>query len=153
MHRKVIQSEGGGVFYAPSPQLKNYMKRILTFILLQTSIFSYSQAHIGVTYEELERLVDYKPMKTGYLQPGYWYAECDHQYGRFVYCFNNEGVTVGVFMIPWNQGAVNAQAEIYNQRYTIISETSWKAYLSGGGIMSINLKYDEDYGQYIFTYQ
>jgi hypothetical protein len=35
--------------------------------------------------------------------------------------------------------ALNAQVEIYTKKYVIVSETSWKAYLEGGGIMEIDL--------------
>jgi len=48
--------------------------------------------------------------------------------------------------------ALNAQVEIYNKKYVIISETSWKAYLEGGGLMKINLTYDKDYKIYVFSY-
>jgi len=48
--------------------------------------------------------------------------------------------------------ALNAQVEVYNKKYVIVSETSWKAYLEGGGIMKINLTFDEKNKLYIFYY-
>jgi hypothetical protein len=42
--------------------------------------------------------------------------------------------------------------EIYNKKYVIISENSWKAYLEGGGMLKINLEYNEKQKIYIFYY-
>ena len=73
--------------------------------------------------------------------------------GTFIYYFDNEtGLTSFCIQIPKDLVSLKAQVEIYNKKYVIISETSWKAYLEGGGLMKINLKYDEDSKSYYFTY-
>ena len=54
--------------------------------------------------------------------------------------------------IPDNLQALNTQVEIYNKKYVIISEKSWKAYLDGGETMKIDLKYNEEYETYLFYY-
>ena len=128
------------------------MKKLFILFSIIFSITCYSQAHLGHTYNELERFVGNRPIKTGFLKNGYWYAETNYDLGKFVYCFSNDGYIVFCFQIPYNQGCVNAQAEIYNQKYSIISSNSWVAYLDGGGIMYINLVYDDGLEQFVFNY-
>ena len=73
--------------------------------------------------------------------------------GEFIYYFDGDtGLSYYCIQIPDNLEALNAQIEIYNQKYVIISETSWKAYLGGGGTMKINLTYDKEYDTYLFNY-
>ena len=54
--------------------------------------------------------------------------------------------------IPNDLTSLNAQFDVYNKKYVITSETSWKAYLEGGGIMKINLQYNKEYDIYVFYY-
>ena len=73
--------------------------------------------------------------------------------GTFYYYFDNEtGLTNFCMQITKDMPSLNAQVEIYNKKYVITLETSWKAYLEGGGIMKINLKYSKEYKIYVFYY-
>lgn len=47
---------------------------------------------------------------------------------------------------------LNGQVEAYNKKYVIVSDTEWKAYLEGGGILKIKLEYNDEYEIYVFYY-
>jgi hypothetical protein len=48
---------------------------------------------------------------------------------------------------------LNGQVEAYNKKYVIISDTKWKAYLEGGGILNIELTYNDENKLYVFSYK
>ena len=47
---------------------------------------------------------------------------------------------------------VNAQTEIYNNKYVILNDHSWKAYVNNGGLIYISLDYYVDSKLWVFSY-
>lgn len=129
------------------------MKKILLSIVFLLPFLGSAQAHLGISLTDLKELHNDKTFKIDYTTDGVKYASADMPLGEFTYYFSKEdGLTFRCIQIPHNMTALNAQVENYNKKYVIVSETSWKAYLEGGGLMKINLVYDEEYKAYFFTY-
>lgn len=130
------------------------MKRISLILILLFSLFGNAQAHLGTTLEDLKKLHPDKTFKIDYTTAGKKYASTDMPYGTFSYYFNKEtGLSDYCMQIPNDITGLNTQVEIYNRNYVIVSETSWKAYVDGGGIININLLYSEEYKLSYFTYK
>jgi hypothetical protein len=112
-----------------------------------------TQAHLGFSLTEIKSFHPDKNFKIEYTDDGSKYTTANQALGTFIYCFDKEtNLTDMCMQIPYELEALNAQIEIYNKKYVIISESSWIAYLEGGRTMNINLKYDEEYETYIFYY-
>jgi hypothetical protein len=129
------------------------MKKLIAIFFAVIPFFVKGQAYLGLTFDELKQTVEGRPLETGFLTDGFWYAKTNYDLGTFVYCFSNEGHIVLCYQVPFNQGCVNAQAESYNNKYTITSNTTWVAYLANGGIMHIAMIYNEELETFIFKYQ
>ena len=129
------------------------MKKILLSIVIFLPFLVNTQSHLGISLADLRELHNDKTFKISYSDDGTKYASANMPLGEFIYYFGKEdGLTYRCIQFPNNMTALNTQVEIYNKKYVIVSETSWKAYLDGGGIMKINLAYDEEYKFYYFTY-
>lgn len=112
-----------------------------------------AQAHLGSSFADLKSRYPEKKFKIEYTNAGRKYTTAEQPYGTFIYYFDNEtNMTDFCIQIPNNMTALNAQVEAYNKKYVIVSETTWKAYLEGGGIMNITLTYDEENKVYVFYY-
>ncbi len=135
-------------------QQKQNMKKLLFAVILMLPMLGKAQAHLGSTLAEIKAMYPDKVFKEDYTTSGIKYASAEMYYGTFVYYFDKEtGLSDDCIQHPDNMIALNAQVEVYNKKYVIISETAWKAYLEGGSILKINLVYDETYGLYIFQYK
>lgn len=129
------------------------MKKLIFALIVILPFLGNAQAHLGETPSGIKALHPDKTFTEDYTKDGQKYISAEMYYGTFVYYFNKEtGLSDFCIQIPHNMTALNAQVEIYNKKYVIISETSWKAYLEGGGLLKINLKYEEDYKIYVFSY-
>jgi hypothetical protein len=112
-----------------------------------------AQAHLGVSLSDIKAQYPDKVFTIEYTKVGVKHASASMDLGSFGYYFDKvTGLTNLCIQIPHNMTSLNTQVEIYNKKYVIISETSWKAYLEGGGLMKINLIYDEENKFYYFTY-
>lgn len=108
---------------------------------------------MGETLSQLKTRYPDKYFKIEYSNIGAKYTTAEHLLGTFVYYFDKEtGLTNFCIQIPKVMAVLNAQVEIYNNKYVIISDNKWKAYLEGGGILKINLSYNEDLESYVFFY-
>lgn len=129
------------------------MKKVIFIAVLLLPLLGKAQAHLGSTLTDIKAMHPDNYFKIDYTKQGQKYAQTEMPLGTFVYYFDSKtGLTDFCIQIPKNMQALNAQVEIYNKKYVILSETSWKAYLEGGGIMYIKLNYDEDYQLYSFSY-
>jgi len=129
------------------------MKKLIFAIIVMLPILCKAQAHLGSTLADIKAMYPDKVFKVDYTTSGRKYASAEMYYGTFVYYFDKEtGLSNYCIQHTDNMTALNAQVEVYNKKYVIISETSWKAYLEGGGIMKIKLVYDEEYKLYVFQY-
>lgn len=132
----------------------NIMNIIMYTLLILIPLLGNSQAHIGSTLSDIKSFHPDKVFKIDYTDTGIMYASANMHFGTFVYYFDSEtGLSKFCIQIPDNMASLNAQVEVYNNKYVIISETSWKAYLEGGGVMEINLTYNEEYKLYVFYYK
>jgi hypothetical protein len=129
------------------------MKILYFFILILLPLMSKAQAHLGESFSGLESRYPDLTFEVETTNDGTIYTTAQQLFGTFIYYFDGEtGLTNLCVQIPDDLQALNAQVEIYNKKYVIISETSWKAYLDGGSTMEINLIYNEEYETYIFYY-
>jgi hypothetical protein len=129
------------------------MKNFYFFILILLPFMIEAQAHLGESFSGLESRYPDLTFEVETTNDGTIYTTAQQLFGTFIYYFDGEtGLTNLCVQIPDDLQALNAQVEIYNKKYVIISETSWKAYLDGGSTMEINLIYNEEYETYIFYY-
>lgn len=132
------------------------MSKIATFIIL-ILLFSplpvSAQGRLGITFKELQSNFPNTTFSMTYLEGGSRCAMGTMALGTFIYYFSSETGLINLCVqIPENIQALNAQVEIYNKKYVVLSETSWKAYLDGGVIMKISLEYKQEFGTYLFYY-
>lgn len=125
---------------------------ILCFVFIPFIITA--QISIGSTIEELKAKFpnmsfDLKTSPSGILTAWSAYGE-----NVLIYLFdkNKEVYKVHEIIKAENTAFLNAQVNAYNQKYVIVSDKSWKAYLPNGHIMTIALEYDKTVNKHIFTY-
>jgi len=129
------------------------MKNIVFALFLALPLISNAQAHLGESFSGLKTRYPDKYFIIEYTDEGTKYTSVEFNLGIFIYYFDKAtNLTNACIQIPHSITALNAQVEIYNNKYVIVSETSWKAYLEGGGIMNINLTYESEYDLYVFYY-
>jgi hypothetical protein len=129
------------------------MKKLIILFTIILPIIAKSQAHIGSSLSEIKTIHSDKVFTTDYTSDGIKYAYADMPLGTFYYYFDNEtSLSYLCLQVPYNMSNLNNQVEIYNKKYVIVSETSWKAYLEGGGLLKINLEYNEEQKLYVFYY-
>ena len=129
------------------------MKKLIFALIVMLPIIGKAQAHLGSTLADIKALHPDKEFTVKYTDDGIKYTYADMVYGTFYYYFDKEtGLSNLCLQIPFNMNTLNGQVEAYNKKYVIVSETSWKAYLEGGGLMKISLTYDEDLKNYVFIY-
>lgn len=129
------------------------MKKIIFGLILLFPLLGKAQAHLGSSLTEIKALHTDKVFTIKYTDDGQKYAYTDMYYGTFYYYFDKEtGLSNFCMQIPHNMTALNGQVEAYNKKYVIVSETSWKAYLEGGGLLKINLEYNKENDIYVFYY-
>lgn len=129
------------------------MKKLIFALIVMLPLLGKAQAHLGSTLADIKALHPDKVFTVKYTDDGQKYTYANMYYGTFYYYFDKEtGLSNLCFQVPDNMTALNAQVEIYNKKYVILSETSWKAYLEGGGLMKINLEYNKQNEVYVFYY-
>ena len=131
------------------------MKKLLAVILITLLPFiGRAQAHLGATESEIKSYHQEVTFKIGYTDKNVKYLSGDMAYGTFLYYFdsNNEYTNYCV-QVPYDLKSLNALVEIYNKKYVIVSNSSWKGYLEGGVIMFLNLTYNKEYDIYVFSYE
>lgn len=125
-------------------------KLIIIFLLLP--LLGRAQAHIGMTDSQIRAEHTSVSFKSDETSKGVKYISGDMGLGTFYYYFDNEGYSDFNMQIPYTMKDVNAQTEIYNSKYVILTDHSWKAYVNDGGILFITLEYDKDNKIWIFYY-
>lgn len=133
------------------------MKKFILLLILSVGILAlpqktFSQAHLGSSLETIKKMHPDNTFKPNFTTAGVKYVTTDMNLGLFAYYFNSKGLTDMCVQIPYDMKCLNAQVEIYNKKYVIVNEKSWKAYLDGGYIMKIELEYDSDNEVYSFVY-
>lgn len=129
------------------------MKHLTFALIILIPLFSNAQAHLGATASEIKSSHPDKVFESGITSKGERYLYTDMGLGTFYYYFDKQtGLTDICLQVPKNMIALNAQVEIYNKKYVILSETFWKAYLEDGGLIKISLYYSEELKTYMFIY-
>lgn len=129
------------------------MKQLIFLSLMLVSNFIYAQAHLGATEKEIREIHNDKTFETGYTDGGEKYISAFMKYGTFFYYFDKEtGYSNFCMQVIDELPYLNGQVEAYNNKYVIISDTEWKAYLEGGVVLNIKLKYNEEHKVYVFYY-
>jgi hypothetical protein len=129
------------------------MKKILFALILLLPLLGKAQAHVGSSLEDIKAKHPENVFTINYSKDGQKFATTDMSYGQFFYYFDKvTDLTAYCLQVPKSMIALNAQVELYNKKYVIVSDTSWKAYLGNNAKMNIHLVYDEKYEYYVFTY-
>jgi len=129
------------------------MKRLMFLLIVFLPILSNAQAHLGSTEKEIRELHSDKTFEVGYSDDGEKYISAFMNYGTFWYYFDKEtGLSNFCMQAVDKMSYLNGQVEAYNKKYVIVSDTEWKAYLEGGGVLKIKLSYNEEHKVYIFYY-
>jgi hypothetical protein len=122
-------------------------------ILVFAPLFLKAQAHLGSSLHEIRTLHPDNIFSLDYTSDSSLYATTKMPLGTFAYYFDKTtGLSTLCIQIPNNMTDLNTQVEIYNQKYVVKSKTEWLAYLEGGTMMSIKLKYDSKDEMYEFIY-
>ena len=132
------------------------MKKLLLFLLLTIPLFCNGQEHLGSTMSEVKAFHPGIKFTDGAGDDGVKYTYARLGFGTFIYYFNkSRGLCFICYQtIPKeNTTGLNKQVEIYNNNYTILSKSSWRAYLGGPLIMEIKLSYDYDKDLFTFVYR
>lgn len=141
------------MFLKDNPLNIHKMRALIIATVILLPFFSNGQAHLGSTLSDIKGRYPGKEFTVELTNDGTKIASAEMPFGTFYYVINQEtGLTEMCLQVPDDLYALNAQVEIYNRKYVIVSEKSWKAYLEGGGIMKIDLTYDEDLETYLFLY-
>lgn len=128
-------------------------KRVCTLVAIALlPLLSHAQAHLDASEAAIREQHPNNLFKSDYANDGNKYIYTKFDYGLFVYYLDSTGISYRCVQVPYNAACINAQAEIYNKKYTRNSDTSWTAYLEDGGILHIRLDYREDYKTSIFVY-
>ena len=128
------------------------MKKIILLFIITLPLLVNAQAHLGATLDEIRKMHPDNYFKINYTTDGTKYDSSDMDLGNYSYYFNSNGLSYMCIQIPSNMQNLNTQVEIYNKKYVVVSKTSWRAYLDGGGMMNINLTYESEYKVYVFYY-
>ncbi len=129
------------------------MKKAILSLIFALPLICNAQAYLGSTASEIKANQPDRVFKTDYAKDGTKYMYTEMTLGTFYYYFDiATGLSNMCMQIPNDLTALNTQVEVYNKKYVIKSETAWKAYLEGGAIINIKLKYDEDTKLYVFYY-
>lgn len=126
------------------------MKKLL--ILLLFPVVLHGQARLGKSEVNIRETLSDINVTRGWTKDGQKYLMASFDYGTFIYYFDKNGLSNFNIQIPRTIQDANVQAEIYNKKYVIKSSTLWTAYLDGGGIMNIEMIFDEELNTYIFKY-
>jgi hypothetical protein len=129
------------------------MRKLIFALIAMLPLIVNAQAHLGSSESEIKQLHSDKTFETGYTDDGIKYISAYMVYGTFVYYFDKEtGLSSFCMQLIYEIPYLNGQVEAYNKKYVIISDTKWKAYLEGGGILNIELTYNEENKLYVFYY-
>lgn len=129
------------------------MKKLIFLLIVMLPLIGKAQAHLGSTEKDIRDLYSDKTFEVGYTDDGEKYISAFMYYGTFIYYFDKETGLSNFCMQVINEiPYLNGQVEAYNKKYVIVSDTEWKAYLEGGGILKIKLDYNEEYKVYFFYY-
>lgn len=129
------------------------MKRLVLLSIVILPILCNSQAHLGSTESEIKELHSEKTFQTDFTDKGQKYISAYMIYGTFVYYFDQDtGLSSSCIQVIDELPYLNGQVEAYNKKYVIVSDTKWKAYLEGGGVLNIELTWEEEYNLYMFSY-
>ena len=112
-----------------------------------------SQVRMGYTsYEINKEFSGTYEIKSNYDSKGYLFYTIDFEHSNIFYFFGKNDKCTSCIILPSSQARVNGLSEEYNKKYTVITDSQWRAYLSGGAICNVYLKHDKDYG-YFFLWE
>ena len=120
------------------------LKIFLTGLFLIICLSGFSQARIGYTESQIRSEFSDNTFYEGVSADGYRYISTKSLRGIVVYYFDEDGFCDQTRMIPYTMADLNYLVQLYNAKYVIISDTHWKAYVQGGGILDIYLRTTSD---------
>lgn len=126
------------------------VKKILSICLFVVcAITMYAQSRLGYSVSEIRQEFSESKynLKSNYDKNNNFYISISTETSSVVYYFNSNDKCIITFIVPDNQGSLNAYVESYNKQYVIVSPTQWKMYCSEG-IAEIKLVYGDDGGYY-----
>ena len=130
------------------------MKKLIIIALFMFPLLGKAQARLGSTLEEIKTEFSDKEFTYGVTDDGEKYIFTNMKYGSFLYYFDKETNKCDLCaQIPFTSVSLSEQIEIYNNKYVVVTEKSWKAYLEGGSVINIVLDYDEEDKFYVIFYK
>ena len=126
------------------------MKKLLIVLLIMFAFFANSQVRLGYTSYEIKK--EYSALgytvNSGYGDDGYLFYSINFSDVVCFYSFGKDDICTMCIILPKTSERVNGLSEKYNSKYTIISDSHWKAYMEGGSIADITLQYTKEYGYF-----
>ena len=126
------------------------MKQILLVTLFAfISTITFSQSRLNYSADEIRQEFSSSQynLKSSYDKDGNYFISILTGNSTIYYYFNANKICKLTFIVPDNQGALNAYVETYNNRYVIISPTQWKMY-TNNGVAEVKLVYNVNGGYY-----
>lgn len=127
------------------------MKKIILALLL-LPLLGRAQAHLGMSEYRIKAEHPDETFHSDVTTKGTKFIFANMPFGVFYYYFDNEGYSDYNMQIPYTMKDVNDQTQIYNGKYVILTDHSWKAYVENGGVIYITLEYNTDTKLWIFSY-
>jgi hypothetical protein len=129
------------------------MKTLYLIAFLFLPFLVCAQARLGSTYADLVQEYSDQYLEIRYANDGTPYTIVNFSFGSAAHYFNENFLVKKSILIPYTIKDLNSIIQVYNDKYVVLSETAWKAYVDGGGIINITLTYNEDTNHYIFHYE
>lgn len=129
------------------------MKNKLTFLLLMLiSVTVFSQARLYSSFDEIKEEFNHPEFHliSGIDEEGDLYINIFTTRTTTMYYFDKDNICIITFIIPDDEGELNYYVELYNKKYTILSEKKWRAYFTDG-YANIELVFGKNYTYFKWT--
>jgi len=130
------------------------MKKILLFLLLLLPGLSMSQPLFGYTPSQVREKwpnFDWEYLKWGERKDKMMMSFVEDDI-RVIYFFDENDESVFTSVCPLTQGELQRMVEMYNNRYVIIDDTTWKFY-NDGMVFLCTLEQTADTKKYYFLWK
>jgi len=121
--------------------------------LMLLSIFSFGQSRLGFTKDEIFNEFNDGSTKIEYAvnKNGVPTLSADLKTCRVIYVIRDDGYCYKTLILPKSEELLHSYIQHYNKEYVIISDTEWKAYISGIPT-TVKLIFDDGVGYFTWNY-
>jgi len=119
------------------------MKALLLTICLTVIVMaSQSQPRFGYTKSEI--MAEFSGTQEVTTESGIQGLFLDHTDFTEIWSFNENGLSIQYYIIPKTSYATNTFVEVFNENYTVISPSHWRAYDNNGFYYEVRYKCDTE---------